>query len=63
LLGNTAAISLSPCGYGGKVSARTVPGPIALIAKKLDEQQIAAVAAYNQQVQATLEAVGAQGKD
>ena len=34
-------------------------GAIAVIAKKLDEQEIAAVGAYNQQVQATLEAVKA----
>jgi cytochrome c553 len=39
------------------------PDAMAVIAKKLDEQEIAAVAAYYQQVQSTLEAVEAQGKD
>ena len=34
-----------------------------VIAKKLDDQEIAAVAAYYQQVQPTLEATEAQGKD
>ncbi len=34
-----------------------------VIAKKLDDQEIAAVAAYYQQVQSTLETVESQGKD
>jgi cytochrome c553 len=34
-----------------------------IIAKKLDDQEIAAVAAYYQQVQSTLETVESQGKD
>ena len=36
---------------------------MAVIADKLDDQEIAAVAAYYQQVQSTLEATEAQGKD
>ena len=40
------------------------PDAMAVIAKKLDDQEmIAAVAAYYQQVQSSLEAVEAQGKD
>jgi len=34
-----------------------------VIANKLDNQEIAAVAAYYQQVQSTLEAVEARGQD
>jgi cytochrome c553 len=34
-----------------------------VLAKKLDDQEIAAVAAYYQQVQSTLETVESQGKD
>jgi cytochrome c553 len=34
-----------------------------VIAKKLDDQEIAAVAAYYQQVQSTLETAESQGKD
>jgi cytochrome c553 len=39
------------------------PDAMAVIAKKLDEQEIAAVAAYYQQVQSTLETVESQAKD
>ena len=39
------------------------PDAMAVIAKKLDGQETAAVAAYYQQVQSTLEAVEARGKD
>ena len=42
---------------------RTSPGSMAVIAKKLDDQDIAAVAAYYQQVQSPLETVESQGKD
>jgi cytochrome c553 len=44
-------------------SRKNSPGAMAVIAKKLDDQKIAAVAAYYQQVQSTLEAVEAQGRD
>jgi cytochrome c553 len=39
------------------------PDAMGVIAEKLDDQEIAAVAAYYQQVQSTLEAVEAQGRD
>jgi cytochrome c553 len=39
------------------------PDAMGVIANKLDDQEIAAVAAYYQQVQSTLEATEAQGKD
>jgi cytochrome c553 len=39
------------------------PDAMGVIANKLDNQEIAAVAAYYQQVQSTLEATEAQGKD
>ena len=39
------------------------PDAIGIIAKKLDDQEIAAVVAYYQQVQWTIEAAEAQGKD
>jgi cytochrome c553 len=39
------------------------PDAMGVIAKKLDNQEIAAVAAYYQQVQSTLETVESQGKD
>ena len=48
---NTPTTSPSPCRCGSKVSARTVPTRWRSIAKKLDDQEIAAVAAYYQQVQ------------
>jgi cytochrome c553 len=39
------------------------PDAMGVIANKLDDQEIAAVAAYYQQVQSTLETVESQGKD
>jgi cytochrome c553 len=39
------------------------PNEMGVIAKKLDDQEIAGVAAYYQQVQSTLETVESQGKD
>jgi cytochrome c553 len=39
------------------------PDAMGVIAKKLDDQEIAAVAAYYQQVQSTIETVESQGKD
>jgi cytochrome c553 len=39
------------------------PNEMGVIAKKLDAQEIAGVAAYYQQVQSTLETVESQGKD
>ena len=42
---------------------RNSPDAMGVIAKKLDDQEIAAVAAYYQQVQSTIETVESQGKD
>jgi cytochrome c553 len=39
------------------------PDAMAVIAKKLDQEMIAAVAAYYQQVQSTLETEESQAKD
>jgi cytochrome c553 len=42
---------------------KTSPDAMALFAKQLDDQDIAAVAAYYQQLPSILKAAGPQGKD
>jgi cytochrome c553 len=58
--GHYIAFTLQMWGQGFRKNS---PDAMAVIAKNLDEQEIAAVAAYYQQVQSSLEAVEAQGKD